>query len=160
VVPADLPDEGFDIAAILDAITSHAAASGPFESVVTHEPKSATSGGLTGAVWVNQIDPIPQFSGLAESAVRVQFVLRLYDNMIRFPQDDIDPDMVRIVNDLFVAYHGDFTLGGLVTEIDLLGSYGDGLYVRAGYLKQDKTLMRAMSIYLPVIVASAFTQHE
>jgi hypothetical protein len=41
-----------------------------------------------------------------------------------------------------------------------LGSYGDGLYVRAGYLKQDKTLMRAMSIYLPVIVASAFTQHE
>jgi hypothetical protein len=80
--------------------------------------------------------------------------------MIRFPQDDIDPDMVRIVNDLFVAYHGDFTLGGLVTEIDILGSYGDGLYVRAGYIKQDTKLMRAMSLYLPVIVASAFTQHE
>jgi hypothetical protein len=160
VVPADLPDDGFDVVAILDAITSHAAALGPFESVVTHEPKTAVPGGLTGAVWVNQIDLVPEFSGLAESAVRVQFVLRLYDNMIREPQDSIDPDMTRVVNDLFVAYHADYTLGGLVTEIDLLGSYGDPLYMRSGYIRQDNKLLRAMSIYLPVIVAAAFTQHE
>jgi hypothetical protein len=159
-VPPDLPDDGFDIVAILDAITSHAAALGPFEAVVTHEPKAATAGGLTGAVWVNQIDLVPTFSGLAESAVRVQFVLRLYDNMLREPQDSIDPDMTRVVNDLFVAYHQDFTLNGVVTEIDLLGSYGEGLYVRSGYIRQDNKLMRAMSIYLPVIVAAAFTQHD
>lgn len=159
-IPADLPDDGFDVVAILDGITSHAARLGPFERVITHEPKAAVAGGLTGAVWVNQIDLVPQFSGLAQSAVRVQFVLRLYDNMIREPQDSIDPDMTKVVNDLFVSYHQDFTLGGLVTEIDLLGSYGEPLYARAGYIKQDNKLMRAMSIYLPVIVAAAFTQHE
>lgn len=159
-VPADLPDDGFDIVAILDAVTSHAAALGPFESVVTHEPKAAIATGLTGAVWVNQIDLVPTFSGLAESAVRVQFVVRLYDSMLREPQDAIDPDMTRVINDLFIAYHQDFTLGGLVTEIDLLGEYGEGLYARTGYIKQDNKLMRAMSIYLPVIVAAAFTQHE
>ena len=160
VVPGTGPAAGFDIVAILNAVTSHAARLGPFERILTHEPNTAVTSGLTGAVWVQQIDLVPRFSGLAVSAVRVQLVLRLYDNMLREPQDAIDPDMVGIVNDLLIAYHRDLTLGGQVSQIDLLGEYGDGLFERSGYIRQDGKLLRAMSIYLPVIVADAFTQSD
>lgn len=149
---------GFDVVRVLDAITSHAAQLGPFEQITTHEPKTAPTQGLTGAVWVQELDLIARMSGLASSAVRVGFILRLYDNMIREPQDSIDPGMVKVVNLLWLAYNGDFNLGGVVMGIDLLGEYGNGLMMRSGYIKQDGKLLRAMTIYLPVIVADAYDQ--
>jgi hypothetical protein len=149
---------GFDVTRVLDALVSHAAQLGPFEHLATHEPKTAPTQGLTGAVWVSELDLVPRFSGLASSTVRCSFTVRVYDNMLREPQDAIDPDMVKVISALWTAYNGDFTLGGLVTEVDLLGEYGPGLSMRSGYIRQDGKLLRAMSITVPVIVTDAYTQ--
>jgi hypothetical protein len=150
--------DGVNVTNLLDQITSHASRMGPFERIATHEPKTAPSSGLTGAVWVQEIDPVPALSGLDETAYRITFVLRLYDNMIREPQDDIDPDIVKIVDKLLEAYNGDFTLGGHAMNIDILGAHGPGLRAVAGYINQDGKLLRAFSIYLPVIISDAWTQ--
>jgi hypothetical protein len=56
------------------------------------------------------------------------------------------------------AYNGDFTLGGLVECVDLLGMTGQRLEARAGYLEQDRKIYRVMTITLPVIVAEAWEQ--
>jgi hypothetical protein len=151
---------GLNVTRILDAITSHAARLGPFERVQTHEPKTAPTEGMTGAVWVADVMPVPELSGLDSTTMRLGFTLRLYQNMIREPQDVIDTEMTDVVSLLLAAYNGDFTLGGLVHKVDLLGAHGQPLSVVSGYIPQDGKLLRAMSIYLPVIIADAFNQEE
>ncbi|MFD6619983.1 hypothetical protein ACFWFB_32600, partial [Streptomyces albidoflavus] len=60
-----------DVLGILDGVESHAAASGWFERVNGHEPKSApTTGGLTAAVWIDSIAPVLS-SGLASTTGRL-----------------------------------------------------------------------------------------
>jgi hypothetical protein len=60
--------------------------------------------------------------------------------------------MLAAVDDLCGAYCGDFTLGGLVRNVDIFGANGQSLDVRAGYLAQDGALQRVMTIWLPCIV--------
>jgi hypothetical protein len=60
--------------------------------------------------------------------------------------------MLAAVDDLCGAYCGDFTLGGLVKDVDIFGMYGQSLDVRAGYLQQDGALYRVLTISLPVVV--------
>jgi hypothetical protein len=67
-----------DISTPRDVLTSHAQARGGFGQVLKHEPLSAPGSGLTYAVWVGDIDPLPAASGLASTSVRVVFNGRLY----------------------------------------------------------------------------------
>lgn len=141
-----------DIVGITDAVVSHAMASGRFETVNGHEPMNAPStGGLTAAVWADRVTPV-RSSGLDVLSVLLVFNVRLYTSAMQEPADAIDPDMLAAVDDLCAAYSGDFTLGGLVRQVDLLGIHGQPLDVRAGYLQQDGVLYRVMTIALPVIV--------
>lgn len=156
-VPADVVD-GVDVSSILDHIMSHAGRLGDFERLQTHEPKTAATQGMTAAGWVSEIGPVPEMSGLSQSAIRIAFIFRLYDNMMREPADLIDPEMTALVNRLFLAYHADFTLGGVCTQIDLLGAHGAPLAMQSGYIPQDGKMMRAMSVYIPVIVAEGWNQ--
>lgn len=158
-LPADQSD-GFDVGRIMDALASYAGRLGAFERIQLHEPKTAVSSGLSAAVWFQSIDPIQQASSMAKTSLRIEFVFRLYDNMLRPPADTIDPEMTRVVNLLFNALHQGFTLGGLINQVDVIGTYGPPLRSQAGYIQQDKTLMRAISVYVPCIIFNALNQER
>ena len=147
-----------DASAIVDAVASHAMASGLFDRVNLHEPKNAPGGGLTAAVWADTMGPIPAASGLASTSGRVVLKVRTYTNMMSEPQDAIDPAMLRAVDILLTAYSGDFTLGGLVRNIDLLGAHGTGLSAQAGYINVSGQMMRVYDITLPIVANALWTQ--
>lgn len=140
-----------DIDSILDAVVSHALASGYFDQVNSHEPKNKPGSGVTCAVWVDAVRPAVS-SGLASASVLLTFNVRLYTSMLQEPQDAIDPQMMKAIDALFAAYAGDFTLGGYVRKVDVFGAEGLPLGGQAGYLSQDQTLFRVFTITLPVVV--------
>lgn len=149
-----------EVDAITDAVVSHAAASGWFERVNQHEPKNAPGHGLTCAVWVQGIAPIPAASGLDATSGRLLFNVRVYSNMLQEPQDAIDPNVLKSVDDLMRLYSGDFTLDGLIKNVDLLGMYGLAMTAQAGYLTIGDTMYRVMTINLPLIVNDLWGQTE
>jgi len=147
-----------DTSAILDPLVSHALASGLFERVNQHEPKSAPHTGLTAALWGDRIGPVPAGSGLARTTGRIVFNLRIYQNMLSEPQDAIEPGMLSAVDALMTAYSGDFQLGGNVRNIDLLGAAGIPLEAQAGYITQDGRLYRVYTLTVPAIVDDLWEQ--
>lgn len=147
-----------DIRTILDAVETHALASGYFQAVNGHEPKSAPQNGLTCAVWVEQIGPARGGSGLSSTSTRLALFVRLYTPMIQEPEDAIDPALMDALDALMAAYSGDFTLGGLVRQVDLLGIYGDPLGASAGYLTTSGAEYRVMTITLPLVVNDLWSQ--
>lgn len=146
-----------DTLSILNAVQSHAMASGHFERVNRHEPKNAPGNGLSAAIWVDRIEPV-QSSGLSSSSAIVTLNIRVYTNMLAEPQDAIDPNIATAVDALIGAYSSDFELGGNVRCVDLLGQSGQGLTAQAGYLEQDHKMYRVMTISLPLIVNDVWSQ--
>lgn len=144
--------------ALFDAMQSHALETGLFEAVNGHEPKSASGNGLTAAVWSQTIGPAPRNSGLNFTTGLVVFFLRIYQNMLMQPQDAIDPMVLTAVDRLFGVYSSDFTLGGLIKNVDLLGASGTALSAQAGYINQDNRLYRVMTITIPLVVNDLWEQ--
>lgn len=147
-----------DTAAILDALISHAMSLGRFDRVAGHEPMNAPGHGLTAAVWADSITPMAVASGLAATSARVVFNVRIYGSADATPADAVDPGMLGAVDALMAAYSGDFSLGGLVRNVDLLGHGGVGLSAQAGYLQQDSKVFRVMTLVVPMIVNDVWTQ--
>lgn len=148
-----------NVTGILDGIISHAMATGLFEQVNGHEPKSApTSNGLTVAVWADRVDPVPAGSGLAATSARVVFNVRIYSSMLQQPMDAIDPNILAALGVLMGAYSGDFDLGTTIRNVDLLGQAGIPLSAQAGYINQDGKLMRVMTIVLPTLINDVWDQ--
>lgn len=147
-----------DIRTILAAVEAHAAESGYFQTVNGHEPLSPPTSGVTCAVWVEQIGPARGASGLDSTTSRLALYVRLYTPLTQLPTDAIDPDLMTALDALMAAYSGDFTLGGIVREVDLLGAYGDPLSARAGYLRESGAEYRVMTITLPLIVNDLWEQ--
>lgn len=151
----------FDQAAIekLTAkIESIAAATAAFRRVSGHEPKAAPGSGLSLAVWADSIQPIAQASGLASTSGVVTFLARAYGNMLAKPEDDIDPRLMASASALLGAYSGDFTLGGLCRNIDLLGMYGRKMGAQAGYVTIGGTMYRIMTVTVPCVVDDLWEQ--
>lgn len=146
-----------DLRGIAAAVQSHALASGHFDHVIGHEPKSAPAG-LSVSTWVQSVQPIPLRSGLAATAVRVELAQRLLYPMLSEPQDDIDPVLIAAVDTLMSAYTADFELGATDAEVDLLGAHGTPLQGEAGYYSQDGQLYRGFTITLPLIVNDLWPQ--
>lgn len=147
-----------NVEALTDAMVSAVAALGYFERINLHEPKRAQAGaGLTAACWVQRIAPV-RSSGLASTSGRVEFTLRIYCPMLAEPQDAIDPDVLRATDAVLAAFSGDFTLGGAIREVDLLGQFGNPLSGQAGYIPQDGRLFRVMDITLPLIINDIWNQ--
>ncbi len=146
-----------DSLALLEAAESHAMTLGLFDRVGRHEPKKAPGKGLHAAFWVQAIGPV-RSSGLNSTTGRVELRVRLYVPMLTEPQDSIDPQIMAAVDALMTAYSGDFTLGGTVRSVDLLGAHGTPLSAVAGYLSQDQRLFRVMDIILPLIVNDLWSQ--
>lgn len=156
-----VPDAGLtplDTSGIIDAVVGHAESTGRFEAVNRAEPLSAPQNALTVAVWPQTIEPVPAGSGLALTSIRVVLTVRVFARMIQEPRDAIDPTMVAAVDALMAAYSGDFTLGGVVRNVDLLGQFGQPMRVDAGYQTQDGVPYRVMSILLPLICNDVWEQ--
>lgn len=143
-------------AAILAAVLSHAKASGRFERSMAHEPKSAPGNGLSLAVWLDSLRPT--ISGLDSTSARLVLNVRLYQNMLADPQDTIDTRLLDAVDVLMAAYTGDFTLGGLVRNVDLLGADGDPLSANVGYMELDGKMFRVVAIILPLQINDLWSQ--
>jgi hypothetical protein len=148
----------FGAQTLFNAIESHAKASGLFDSVNTHEPKSAPGGNLHCAIYVSTLGPVPTGSGLATSAGVLTIMARIYLPGFQEPQGLIDPTIIAATDTLMEAFSGDFELGGNVRNIDLLGMTGEALSARAGYITIDQTMYRSMDITIPIIVNDVFTQ--
>lgn len=144
--------------ALVDAVVSHALASGWFEAVNRHEPKSSPGNGLTAAVWVQHIVPLPAQSGLISTSGRLLLQVRLYSNMLATPEDQIDPDLVKACDALLTAYSADFTLDGLVNSVDLLGRHGVPLSAQSGYLENSRGWYRILDLDVPLIIDDLWSQ--
>jgi hypothetical protein len=144
---------------LVSALTSHAQSLGVFESVNGHEPKSKPGHGLTAAVWVDHGKPA--MSGLDATSAVVVLSVRLFSSMISEPQDMIDPELIDALDLLVAAYSGDFELNDDslgVRCVDLLGMEGTSLSWQAGYVSQDNTMYRVMTISVPLIINDAWAQ--
>lgn len=143
---------------IFDAVVSDAQASGYFDKVNTHEPKSAPGYGLTAAVWVQSIEAVGAISGLSITAARIVFMLRIYTNMLQEPQDMIDPMMLKAVSNLMRRYHDDFDFEGAIRNVDLLGQTGEPLKAEFGYIEVSEKLYRACTLTIPCLVNDVWPQ--
>jgi hypothetical protein len=146
------------VVALFDAVRTHALNLGVFDGVATHEAKSKPGNGVYAEIWVNQMHPLPQFSGLAETAGLVVFHIRIRVNFMQKPEDDTDKRLLTAASTLIGEYSGAFTLGGSVVAVDLLGMHGESLGMQAGYLEQDGTLFRVATVTLPIVIDNMFTQ--
>lgn len=147
-----------DLLAYRSAAMSHAQGLGLFGNVLDHEPVSAPGSGLTYAVWVKSIRPIPARSGLASVSVRLELNGRVYMPADTEPQGDVDVSVTGAVSGLFNAYCGDFQLGGTVAEVDLLGQYGGGVSADLGYTRFDSTTYRVASLVVPLTINDLWTE--
>jgi hypothetical protein len=146
-----------DIDSIMNALQSHALTTGLFESAQGHELIGAPGSGIRAALWPQRIRPV-QTSGLAVTSARVEFTLRIYSSALQQPADGIDPAVVKAADALFVAYGGDFELGGTARAVDLLGQSGEPLSATAGWLPMAEGTYRVMDVFIPVIVNDVWTQ--
>ena len=149
---------GLDATGIFNALISHAEATGLFESVNGCEPKSSPGKGITAAVWVARIEPARAASGLAATSVVVACTVRIFSDMLQEPQDGIDPAVLEATDALMNAYSGDFTLGGLIRSVDLLGQTRNPLFAQSGYINVNGRMFRIMDITVPMIVNDVWEQ--
>lgn len=150
----------FNQAAVLtlfDKVVSFALATGWFDHVNQHEPKSAPGHGLECSVWINSISPV-RSSGLSATSGVVILYARVYTNFRQQPFDMIDPNVTSAAVELMGALTGDFDLGGEARNIDVLGMTGNPLSAQAGYVEIDRQMFRVMTVTIPIIMNDMFAQ--
>lgn len=143
---------------IFDAVVSEYQRSGYFDKVNSHEPRRKPSKGLTAAVWLQSVRPLPQRSGVDSTSGILTFTGRSYMNMFKEPNDMIDVWMMRANAHLMRLMHDDFDFGGVISNVDLLGAFGTPLSLLSGYLDQDATKYRIMDLTIPCVVNDIWPQ--
>lgn len=143
---------------IYDQLESKYRASGFFDAVPMHEPKSAPGAQRTAATFFQNLRPARAASGLAATSARLEVVTRIYTGMFQSDGDVIDPLIYDAVDLLFKIYHDDFDLGGTVRSVDVFGAHGEPLQARAGYINQDGRLYRVVDVTCPLIIDNEWDQ--
>jgi plastocyanin len=149
---------GIDPNALINAIVSAAQSTGQFTDVAGHEPASLPATGMSAAVWMQGLGPARKVSGLAGTAARIEYRMRIYTPMLTGAMDSIDPAMTAAASQMIGILSGDFTLVGLVFEVDLLGANGAPLAAKADYYKQGDQFYRIYDLTIPLVVDNAWTQ--
>jgi len=142
---------------VLNAVVTHALSLGIFSQVNAHEPKNAPGNGLHCAIWADRLGGI-RSSGLDSLSARLGLSVRILVSMQGMPDDDIDTAVLDAVDALYAAYCGDFTLGGLIRQVDVLGAQGVPLDTVFGYVTVDGAEYRVATISLPLIVNDLWTE--
>jgi hypothetical protein len=146
-----------DIDGILDAVVSHAMATGYFQSVGEYESKQSNTSGITASVWVERVTPI-RSSGLASASIRLELSIRMYAGTSAEPYDDIDSNLVKAMDALLTNYIGDFDLFGEARNIDIFGAHGRPLEAETGYINLDGREFRVVQIRLPIVVSDVWDE--
>lgn len=137
---------------------SQAQGLGLFGNVLGHEPVSAPGSGLTYAVWVARVAPVPAGSGLTAGSGRLELTGRVFMPADSEPQDDVDIAVTDAVDQLMTALFADFTLGDTVRNVDLLGAHGAPLSAVFGFSRFDSTTYRVATLTIPLIVNDVWTE--
>lgn len=149
-----------DFNGIILKLRDHALATGLVSAANGHEAKSppGTKGKPTIAFWVSTLGPDKRMSGQASTALQMVVTGRIYQDGLMQPADMIDPTVLNLASILMEAYSGDFTLGGSIREVDLLGRMGPPMSGKAGYLTLDNTIYRVFDITIPLALSEEWTQ--
>lgn len=148
-----------DLNAYRAAAMSHAQGLGLFEQVLGHQPVSPPGNGLTYAMWAGPVRPVPSRSGLNVVSARLELRGQVFLPADSEPMDDVDVTVTDAVSKLMGAYCGDFTLGDLVGNIDLLGAHGEPLSSDMGYTKfGGGTTYRVATLTIPMIINAAWNE--
>lgn len=150
------------IAGLISAITSYASASGVFDSVNGHEPRSAPGSGVACSVFVDEVRPT-QSSGLASTSARVMLQARIQASGINLDADYVEVAIVDAADTLMTALVADFDLSGpsgtaVARSIDVRGMDGEGIIMRAGFVVQDSKQYRVLDIMIPIIVNDVWAE--
>jgi hypothetical protein len=137
--------------ALFSALESHAMSLGVFRRVNTHEPENPPGTGLSCSITLGPMTASPNYSGLTAVTITMNFLVMVYNPMQQKPLDGIDPAIIAAVSSLLGAYASDFTLGGLVRDVDVLALRSDPTY-----LNQDGTEFRVEQITLPLVFNDAW----
>jgi hypothetical protein len=141
------------VKALFSQVTSHAQSLGVFPGGVNgHAPESPPGPAAAYSTWLSDIKPVPQASGQDGITGRVEFTGHIFIRSRSRPLDEVDPEAMLLAVDLIAAYSGDFTLGGSVMEVDLLGAYGAPVGAQAAWADFQGTPFRVMETTLPLIV--------
>ena len=146
------------ITSLFSQVVSHAEQLNIFADVNGHAPESPPGTGASYAVWLSDISPVAAASGLAATSGRVEFTGHIYARQRARPLDQVDPAVLLLACDLLGAYSGDFTLGGTVRAVDLLGAHGTPLKAQAAFADFQGTPLRVMEVTLPIIINDIWGQ--
>lgn len=143
---------------VFSALMSPLKAVGGLGSVLEHEPMGAPAKTPALAVWWSGgPGPARGLSGLDATSARIEFTARAYLSVTR-AQDGQDRRLMTVVSALMGVLTGKFTLGGQVMEVDLLGSYGEPLSVKPGWLQFDSHEYRIADMTIPLICDGLWVQ--
>ena len=144
----------YDITATLRVLESKLKESGYFAHVQIGEPKSPPGQRFTAALFMSSISPWLTLATLCAVYI-VQ--LRIFDDMLREPQEDVEIKMAILVDDIMNDIAGEFDLGANISYIDFGGVHGTPLTVRWGYLDVGGKMFRIADITIPLVVNDVAT---
>lgn len=144
--------------ALIEAVASHAMTTGRFEQVNQYEAKNKVTSGLFCDVTVVSGVAIPLASGLDVTAALVVMSVVAYANGATEPMDGTEVALLNTVDDLLTLYNGDFTLDGLIRNVDIMGAYGPPLGWTMGHMDRSGGPIRAAEITLPLVINDAWDQ--
>lgn len=146
---------GLGAQGVLTAVVSAAQTLGVFSEVRDYEPRQAMpKDGVSLALWLGPVDPIK--GGLSSTSARVVIEGRLYRSVLEKPYSDVT--ILNALDTFIGTLSADFTLGGRLRGIDLLGMYGTTLSGIAGYIEQDSKVYRIIDIQVPLMINDVWTQ--
>lgn len=149
---------GLNTPAVITAAIDHLRTTGLFESVQDHESTSANTGGLTADVWVADIKPVPEQSGLAITSALLILTVRIYLNAMPPADNKLEQTITGAADVLLAAYNAAFDFDGTVTNVDLLGQYGTSLSAVGGYVTIGGVFFRCMTITVPCVIDDVWPQ--
>lgn len=147
-----------DVLTAFRRLLDHAKILGVFEVARLSEFKSAPPNGLCFALWGQRLGTSPVGSGLAGTNAMLRATARIYFPMTYKPEDEIEPKVFGAAGRYLGRINGDFTLDGLVRNVDILGEAGDVPAWEAGYANIDNKLFRIADLNLNVIFNDSWEQ--
>lgn len=147
------------LAGIQDALVSHAASLGVFETTTDSPPATVPTSGIH-CVWeFGDLEP-SRSSGLAATSAVLTWTATILASLTTQPGSSIDRDALDAADALIRSLIGDFELGGLVREVDVRGADGSrGLTARAGYATVNgSTRVRLIVVEVPLVVNDLYDE--